>query len=116
LNNRVLILPQCVQLRLRRIDLGLYQVFTRSIVLELAFPAASCTEEDLAGKNFLDFLSSAAAAKFSIAKELQARPGERPLWLPEGQSVRTKRRSLPKQRFRATSTTAWRITPSFFAA
>ena len=45
----------------------------------------ACTEEDLAGENLLDFLSPAAAAKFSrLAKELQARPGERPLWLPEG--------------------------------
>ena len=45
----------------------------------------ACTEEDLAGENLLDFLSPAAAAKFSrLAKELQARPSERPLWLPEG--------------------------------
>jgi PAS domain S-box-containing protein len=37
----------------------------------------ACMEEDLAGKNFLGFLSSTAAAKFSrLAKELQARPGE----------------------------------------
>ena len=45
----------------------------------------ACREEDLAGENFLDFLSSTAAVKFSrLAKELQTRPGERPLWLPEG--------------------------------
>ncbi len=45
----------------------------------------ACREQDLAGENFLDFLSSTASAKFSrLAKELQARPGERPLWLPEG--------------------------------
>jgi len=45
----------------------------------------ACTEEDLSGENFLDFLSPTAAAKFSrLTKELQDRPGERPLWLPEG--------------------------------
>ena len=45
----------------------------------------ACTEEDLAGENFLDFLSSNAAAKFSrLTKQLQDRPGQRPLWLPEG--------------------------------
>ena len=45
----------------------------------------TCTDEDLASKNFLEFLSSTAAVKFlRLAKELQARPGERPLWLPDG--------------------------------
>ena len=45
----------------------------------------ACTEEDLAGENFLDFLSSTAAVRFlRLIKELQDRPGERPLWLPEG--------------------------------
>ena len=35
----------------------------------------ACTEEDLAGENFLDFLSSTAAAKFSrLTEELHARP------------------------------------------
>jgi PAS domain S-box-containing protein len=45
----------------------------------------ACTEEDLAGECLLDFLSPSAAAKFSkLIAELQARPDERPLWLPEG--------------------------------
>ena len=45
----------------------------------------ACTEEDLSGESFLDFLSPAAAAKFSrLTRELEARPSERPLWLPEG--------------------------------
>lgn len=45
----------------------------------------ACTEEDLSGECFLDFLSPAAAAKFSrLTRELEARPSERPLWLPEG--------------------------------
>jgi PAS domain S-box-containing protein len=59
----------------------------------------ACTEKDLAGKNFLDFLSSAAAAKFSrLAKELQARPGERPLWLPEGlEAIRWDKTPVPAE-------------------
>ena len=59
----------------------------------------ACTEEDLAGENFLDFLGPAAAAKFSrLVKELQARPGERPLWLPEGlETMRWDRTSVPAE-------------------
>ena len=45
----------------------------------------ACTEEDLSGENFLDFLSSSAAAKFSrLINELQTGPEARPLWLPDG--------------------------------
>jgi PAS domain S-box-containing protein len=59
----------------------------------------ACTEKDLAGKNFLDFLSSAAATKFSrLAKGLQARPGERPLWLPEGlEAIRWDKTPVPAE-------------------
>ena len=59
----------------------------------------ACTEEDLAGENLLDFLSPAAAAKFSrLAKELQARPGERPLWLPEGlEAIRWDKAPVPAE-------------------
>jgi PAS domain S-box-containing protein len=59
----------------------------------------ACTEEDLAGENFLDFLGPAAAAKFSrLAQELQARPGERPLWLPEGlETMRWDKTSVPAE-------------------
>jgi PAS domain S-box-containing protein len=59
----------------------------------------ACTEEDLAGENFLDFLSPAAAAKFSrLTKELHARPGERPLWLPEGlEAIRWDKTPVPAE-------------------
>jgi transcriptional regulator with GAF, ATPase, and Fis domain len=59
----------------------------------------ACTEEDLAGENFLDFLSSTAAAKFSrLTKELHARPGERPLWLPEGlEAIRWDKAPVPAE-------------------
>ena len=59
----------------------------------------ACTEEDLAGESFLDFLGPAAAAKFSrLVKELQARPGERPLWLPEGlEAIRWDKTSVPAE-------------------
>ncbi len=59
----------------------------------------ACTEEDLAGENFLDFLSPTAAAKFSrLTKELQARPGERPLWLPEGlEAIRWDKTPVPAE-------------------
>jgi PAS domain S-box-containing protein len=59
----------------------------------------ACTGEDLAGENFLDFLSPAAAAKFSrLTKELQARPGERPLWLPEGlEAIRWDKTPIPAE-------------------
>ena len=59
----------------------------------------ACREEDLAGKDFLDFLSSTAAAKFSrLAKGLQARPGERPLWLPEGlEAIRWDKTPVPAE-------------------
>ena len=55
--------------------------------------------EDLAGENFLDFLSSTAAAKFSrLTKELQSRPGERPLWLPEGlEAIRWDKTPVPAE-------------------
>jgi PAS domain S-box-containing protein len=58
-----------------------------------------CTEEDLAGENFLDFLSSTAGAKFSkLVKELQTRPGERPLWLPEGlEAIRWDKTPVPAE-------------------
>jgi formate hydrogenlyase transcriptional activator len=59
----------------------------------------ACTEEDLAGENFLDFLSSNAAARFTkLVKELQARPGERPLWLPEGlEAIRWDKTPVPAE-------------------
>ncbi|HEY5704105.1 MAG TPA: sigma 54-interacting transcriptional regulator [Terrimicrobiaceae bacterium] len=59
----------------------------------------ACTEDDLAGENFLGFLSAIAAAKFSmLAKELQARPGERPLWLPEGlEAIRWDKTPVPAE-------------------
>ena len=59
----------------------------------------ACTEEDLAGENFLDFLSSNAAAKFSrLTKQLQDRPGERPLWLPEGlEAIRWDKTPVPAE-------------------
>ena len=59
----------------------------------------ACTEEDLAGESFLDFLGPAAAAKFTrLVKELQARPGERPLWLPEGlEAIRWDKTSVPER-------------------
>ena len=59
----------------------------------------ACTKEDLAGENFRDFLDPAAAAKFSrLAGELQARPGERPLWLPEGlEAIRWDKRPVPAE-------------------
>ena len=59
----------------------------------------ACTEEDLAGESFLDFLGPAAAAKFSrLAQELQARPGERPLWLPEGlEAIRWDKTPVPAE-------------------
>ena len=79
----------------------------------------ACTEEDLAGENFLDFLSSNAAAKFSsLPSSFKTVPdsgpcGCRKVWK---QSVGTKRRFPPKQRFRATFTMARHTTPCFFAA
>ena len=59
----------------------------------------NCTDEDLPGKNFLDLLSSTAAVKFStLAKGLQARPGERPLWLPEGlEAIRWDKMPVPAE-------------------
>ena len=59
----------------------------------------ACTEEDLAGESFLDFLSPNAAAKFSkLTQELQARPRERPLWLPEGlETRRSDRKPVPAE-------------------
>jgi PAS domain S-box-containing protein len=59
----------------------------------------ACTEEDLSGENFLDFLSPTAAAKFSrLTKELQTRPGERPLWLPEGlEAIRWDKAPVPAE-------------------
>ena len=59
----------------------------------------ACTEEDLAGENFLDFLSPTAAAKFSrLTNELHARPGERPLWLPEGlEAIRWDKTPVPAE-------------------
>ncbi|HEU4678398.1 MAG TPA: sigma 54-interacting transcriptional regulator [Terrimicrobiaceae bacterium] len=59
----------------------------------------ACTEDDLAGECFLDFLSSAAAAKFSrLIAELQARPDERPLWLPEGlEAIRWDKAPVPAE-------------------
>jgi PAS domain S-box-containing protein len=44
----------------------------------------ACTQDDLFGKVFLDFLSSSAGAKFSeLTNELQSRPDARPSRLPE---------------------------------
>ena len=59
----------------------------------------ACTEDDLAGESFLDFLSPAAAAKFSrLITELQARPDERPLWLPEGiEAIRWDKAPVPAE-------------------
>ncbi len=68
----------------------------------------ACTEEDLAGENFLDFLGPTAAAEFSrLAKELQDRPGEASSVVagrfggnPLGQDARSRRGSdfaLPLQ-------------------
>jgi PAS domain S-box-containing protein len=59
----------------------------------------ACTKEDLAGENFLDFLSSTAATRFSrLTKELQNRPGERPLWLPEGlEAIRWDKTPVPAE-------------------
>jgi formate hydrogenlyase transcriptional activator len=59
----------------------------------------TCTDEDLAGKNFLEFLSSTAAVEFSrLTKELQARPGERPLWLPDGlEAIRWDKTPVPAE-------------------
>ena len=59
----------------------------------------ACSEEDLAGESFLDFLSPSAAAKFSrLTQELQARPRERPLWLPEGlETRRSDRKPVPAE-------------------
>lgn len=59
----------------------------------------ACTEEDLSGECFLDFLSAPAAATFSrLTKELQARPGERPLWLPEGlEAIRWDKLPVPAE-------------------
>ncbi|MGA7213562.1 MAG: sigma 54-interacting transcriptional regulator [Terrimicrobiaceae bacterium] len=58
-----------------------------------------CTEEDLSGENFLDFLSATAAAGFSrLIRELQDRPGERPLWLPEGlEAIRWDKTPVPAE-------------------
>ncbi len=58
-----------------------------------------CTEEDLSGENFLDFLSPTAAAGFSrLIRELQDRPGERPLWLPEGlEAIRWDKTPVPAE-------------------
>ena len=59
----------------------------------------ACTEEDLSGENFLDFLSPTAAAGFSrLARELQERPGEGPLWLPEGlEAIRWDKTPVPAE-------------------
>lgn len=59
----------------------------------------ACTEDDLEGESFLDFLSPAAAAKFSrLITELQARPDERPLWLPEGlEAIRWDKAPVPAE-------------------
>ncbi|MGA7394555.1 MAG: sigma 54-interacting transcriptional regulator [Terrimicrobiaceae bacterium] len=59
----------------------------------------ACTEEDLSGENFLDFLGPTAVAGFSrLAKELQERPGEGPLWLPEGlEAIRWDKTPVPAE-------------------
>jgi PAS domain S-box-containing protein len=59
----------------------------------------ACAEEDLAGESFLDFLSSTAVTKFSrLTNELQTRPGERPLWLPEGlEAIRWDKTPIPAE-------------------
>ncbi len=62
----------------------------------------ACTEEDLAGENFRDFLDPAAAAKFTrLVRELQARPGERPFGCRKGwrRSAGTRHLFPPKRRF-----------------
>jgi PAS domain S-box-containing protein len=55
----------------------------------------ACTEEDLVGEGFADFLSQGAVAQFrKLTGELET--GSKPLWVPEGlEAVRWDRTPLP---------------------
>ena len=78
----------------------------------------ACTEEDLAGENFLDFLSPAAAARFSRLQGTSG-PPRRASAMVAGRfgAIRWDKTPFPpKQRFRATSIMARRPTPCFFVA